>query len=130
MNCRKPAILLVDDDVVCLTAIQMYLAHENYTVITTESGEKAWEILSSGQYNFSAVITDRMMPGMDGVELTRKINAHPVFKNIPILMITSEAKTCHKVDAVEGGVFDFLIKPVEKKLLLLVLKRAVEKGFL
>jgi CheY-like chemotaxis protein len=127
MNIKKPTLLVVDDDPVCLEAIKNYLNPEDYTVITAESGEEAWEILSSGQHNFSTIVTDRMMPKMDGIELSQKINAHPLFRKIPIIMVTIGAERSEVVNAIQGGVFDFLMKPVEQKLLLLVLKRALEK---
>jgi CheY-like chemotaxis protein len=125
MMTKKTTILVVDDEPVALATIENFLVSENYTIVTAASGEQAWELLNTGGYNFSAIITDRMMPGMDGVELTKKINAHPVFRKIPVLIITSAAERSDFVNAIQGGVFDFLMKPIEKELLLLVLKRAL-----
>jgi CheY-like chemotaxis protein len=129
MSINKPTLLVVDDSPVCLAAITNFLDPEEYTIITAESGEEAWEILSTGLHNFSTIVTDRMMPGMDGIELTKKINLHPVFRKIPVIMVTIEAERSDVVNAIQGGVFDFLMKPVEKDLLLLVLKRSIEKRF-
>jgi CheY-like chemotaxis protein len=125
MMTKKPTILVVDDEPVALATIENFLVSENYTVVTAASGEKAWELLNTGDYNFSAIITDRMMPGMDGIELTKKIYTHAVFRKIPVLMINSASERSDFVNAIQGGVFDFLMKPIEKELLLLVLKRAL-----
>src|SRR5579863_3985543 len=91
MNAIKPKILIVDDEPLILKLLSEFL-EPTYSVITADSGEKAWQLLTESSHNFSAVITDRMMPDMNGVELTRKIHAQPAFKKTPVIMLTSQAE--------------------------------------
>jgi CheY-like chemotaxis protein len=118
-------VLVVDDDQLVRDVLAMHLKEFSFEPITAASGLEALTLLENGKHLFVAAIVDRMMPGMDGTDLTKKIKANPVFSNIPIIMLTSAAERIHMIDAVQGGVFDFLIKPIEKELLMLVLKRAI-----
>lgn len=121
-NCK---VLVVDDDSIAVEVLTAHLESEGFTVVTAHNGVKAWELLTESPHNFSAVIADRMMPVMDGIELTRKIQSQPAFKKLPVIMLTSAAEKEEVIAAVKGGVFDFLMKPIEKDLLLLVIKRAI-----
>jgi len=121
----KTKVLVVDDDPGVLKILEEYLSGDEYMCVLADSGDKAWELMTKSLHNFSVVIADRMMPGLDGVQLTRRIRSNPAFVNIPVIMLTSTAERQEVIDAVQGGVFDFLLKPVEKNLLLLVLRRAL-----
>lgn len=121
----KYKILVVDDDAGILALLTDYLEEADYTVITANNAHSAWDMLTKSLHNFAVVITDRMMPDMDGTDLTRKIKSQTAFKDLPVIMLTSAAEKEEMIAAHRGGIFDFLMKPIEKKLLLLVVKRAL-----
>jgi CheY-like chemotaxis protein len=118
-------ILVVDDDQLVRDVLSMHLREVGFIPVQAASAEEAWRLLTEGKDFFAAAIVDRMMPGEDGTTLTKKIKASPIFSSLPVIMLTSAAERAEMIDAVQGGVFDFLLKPVEKELLMLVLKRAI-----
>ena len=118
-------ILVVDDDAWVRNIISVNLKEEGFDPIEADCGETAWRLLTSGDHHFSAAIVDRMMPNMDGTSLTKRIKSNPAFAGVPVIMLTSAAERGEMIDAVQGGVFDFLLKPVEPSLLSMVLRRAI-----
>lgn len=123
MDISQSKILLVDDDTVSLKVLENYLSGTNYTYTITTNGLKAWDLLENNPKEFAVVIADRVMPHLHGIELLKKMQAHPQLKNIPLIMLTGEAEKEDMLDAVKAGVEDFLFKPIEKELLLTVLQR-------
>ena len=93
----RPRILVVDDEQHIVSLLSMTLRKEGYEVISANSGEKAIALL--GVFEFKMVITDQTMPGMDGIELSTKLDPE-----IPVLMITSRPqilKECvHRIEDV------------------------------
>lgn len=118
-------VLVVDDDQIVRNVLALHLQEAGFTPVCAISAAEAWALLTEGKHTFVAAIVDRMMPEMDGTALTKKIKLNPAFSKLPIIMLTSAAEREEMIDAVQGGVFDFLLKPIEKELLLLVLKRAI-----
>ncbi len=118
-------VLVVDDDPMVRNILSVNLKEEGFEPIEADCGETAWRLLTNGEHHFSAAIVDRMMPNMDGTSLTKRIKSNPAFANVPVIMLTSAAERGEMIDAVQGGVFDFLLKPVEPNLLSMVLKRAI-----
>jgi CheY-like chemotaxis protein len=127
MDMRKPHILLVDDDSITLEVLEGMLAAQHYQVTSVTSGAKALELLENNHTIYSAVILDRMMPNMSGIDFLHKIYSSSLLRKIPIIMLTSHAEREDVSAAVVAGVFDFLYKPIDQELLFLVLKRALSK---
>ena len=118
-------VLVVDDDQIVRNVLALHLEEAGFSPVCALSAKEAWALLTEGKHTFVAAIVDRMMPEMDGTALTKKIKLNPAFSKLPIIMLTSAAEREEMIDAVQGGVFDFLLKPIEKELLLLVVKRAI-----
>ena len=78
----RPRILVVDDEQHIVSLLSMTLRKEGYEVVSANSGQKALALMSV--FEFKLVILDHSMPGMDGIELSNKIDEH-----IPVMMITS-----------------------------------------
>lgn len=125
MDNFKTKVLVVEDDPISALMLKEHLESAGYVVHTTENGEQAWDTLTCSTHNFALVIADRMMPKMDGIELTRLIRANAVFSNLPVVMLTSAAEKEEVIAAVKGGVYDFLLKPIEPGLILKVAERAL-----
>lgn len=102
-------ILLADDDRESRTQLQRMIAAWQHDVTATANGREAWRLLQEGE--FDLIIASWIMPGMDGIELARRINADEKSRRPYILLLTLE-----NGGAVEGfgsGVDDFIAKPIE-----------------
>ncbi len=118
----KRRLLLVDDDEVFLRPLHRTLELRGYDVLPAQSAEKALDALKSEDVDL--VLTDRRLPGMDGVELVRQIKAdHP---DLAVVVMTAYGTIESAVEAMRLGAEDYLVKPFEAAELLLVIRRAIE----
>ncbi|RMD76299.1 MAG: response regulator [Chloroflexi bacterium] len=84
-------ILLAEDEEDLQLIFKMVLEDENYTVTVVNNGYEALEQLAND--TFDLLLIDVMMPQMDGLELCERIQAHPVWRQIPILLLTAKPKS-------------------------------------
>lgn len=96
--------------------LSLYLRAGGFDVIVAENGVEALENL--GRETCGLVITDLNMPQMDGVELTRELKAHLLYRHIPIIMLTTQGEMCEREIGLEAGVAVFLTKPISQELLI------------
>jgi len=101
--------LLVDDDPLILALLSAFLVSKGYTVMVADSGEVALELIGAG--DFKLVITDWVMPGMDGLDLCRAVRALKGESYVYLIMLTSNRDEYALVNAMQAGVDDFLAKP-------------------
>lgn len=118
-NLNKPKILAVDDDNRNLYILEQLLT-EFYKVQTVESGEKAWDVVSSFQPDI--ILLDIMMPGMDGFELCKKIKNDERLKFIKIIMVSGKSSLKSRLKSYEEGADDYIAKPFESEELLAKIK--------
>jgi len=123
---RKYLVLVVDDDPNNVELLQLRLQRADYDVITAEDGEIAWALLLSDQYQFDAVLLDRMMPNMDGMELLSLMKQDQKFQDIPVIMQTAASSDEHVIEGMRAGAFHYLTKPYKKNLVLSITKAAIE----
>ena len=117
------SILLVDDEQVILTSLKKVLTDESYNVHTAESGEKGLEILE--QNNVDLIISDLVMPNMNGLEFIREAAKVSPYSLKMILSGASDLDTV--VGAINSGmVWKYLFKPWKKEDLLVTIRKAVE----
>lgn len=83
----KKSILLVDDEFSIVEALADILQWEGFSVVTAPNGQRALEELARGQ--ISLVLLDYMMPVMDGLQALEKMRADPVWKSIPVVLMTA-----------------------------------------
>jgi two-component system response regulator GlrR len=114
-------ILLVDDDPDILTLVAMRLNSAGYQVRTAESGEKALAAFSVEQPQ--VLITDLRMGGMDGMALFESVHARA--PTLPVIVLTAHGSIPDAVAATKRGVFGFLPKPLDSKMLLEQVEQAV-----
>ncbi len=105
------AILVVEDSAPIATVIQMALVKEGYKVLMASDGLEGLKIALSERPKL--IITDSIMPRMDGYGLLRAIKANPMTSEIPVIMLTSKASTEDEQKALEFGFSDFIPKPVQ-----------------
>ena len=116
-------LLVVDDDAALLRALERTFKQAGYDVTTAPSGEAALAILRENAP--AVVVSDLMMPGLDGIDLLREARALPVPPEV--LLITAHASVERAVEAMRLGAFDFVEKPIQRDRLLLLVHRACER---
>jgi len=117
-------LLVVDDEQVVLDSVRKHLKREGYEIRTVLSGAEAVEALETGWPE--VVITDLMMPGMDGLELLDRIRREQ--PEIPVVMITGYATMRTALQALRRGAFDYIAKPFTRAELQGVVARAARKA--
>jgi DNA-binding NtrC family response regulator len=104
---NKPHILLIDDEAIALTNLTHVLKREGYDVTACKNGESGLEALKHG--DFDLVLTDLKMPGIDGMEVLRQVQASE--PDVPVIMITGHATLDSAVEAMKAGAHHYLAKP-------------------
>ncbi len=118
----RPTALVVDDNADMLEFLKDGLGRD-FHVVTVGSGSEALRLL--GSLKPSIIITDLMMPGVDGIELTRRIKADKELGNIPVIVLSAKSGEDAKVEMLTLGVEDYITKPFNIELLILRMKRLV-----
>lgn len=108
-------VLLVEDDLELLEFEKKCLASE-YRVLTAENAEKALEILKDETVNL--IVSDVMMPGMDGFEFTRLLKSNIEYSHIPVIILTAKVTVQAKVEGLETGADAYIEKPFSVEVLL------------
>jgi len=113
-------ILVVDDEQVVLDSIKKHLKKDDYSIQTALTAKQGLDLLDGD--TFDIVLTDLMMPEMDGLEFMKEVkDRHP---HTPVIMITGYATINTALQATELGAFDYIAKPFTKSELRSVLQRA------
>lgn len=117
-------ILIVDDFSTMRRIIKNLLRDLGYNNTSeADDGSSALPMLQNGNYDF--LVTDWNMPNMPGIELLRAVRADERLKNLPVLMVTAEAKREQIVEAAQAGVNGYIIKPFTAE----TLKEKIDKIF-
>lgn len=119
-------VLVVDDEPVNLEIIGEYLADCDYHSEMVDSGEAAWMLLSNPERTFDVVLLDRMMPGVDGMELLKRIKSEPRLRELPVIMQTAAATPNQVREGLQAGVHYYLTKPFEQGTLLAIVRSALD----
>jgi len=82
--------------------------------LEAENGKKAMQLLETNKVDL--VFLDWNMPEMDGMEFLKKVRTMPDYKDIPIIMVTSESAKYNVVEALQNGATDYIVKPVSEKV--------------
>ncbi|OQY24350.1 MAG: hypothetical protein B6I34_03670, partial [Anaerolineaceae bacterium 4572_32.1] len=104
-------ILIVDDSKLSAKMIQDRLTAAGYQVTVAHSGEEALAKVSSAAPDL--VLSDVVMPGINGYELVRRLRQQPATAQTPVIMLTSKGGIKEKVTGFEAGADDYLVKPVD-----------------
>ena len=111
-------ILVVDDSRIMRNLVKNTFAELkipcNY--LEAENGEKAYQLLEANQV--SLILLDWNMPEMDGMQFLKKVRAMPNYKDLPIIMVTSESAKYNVVEALQCGATDYIVKPIRDKLFM------------
>lgn len=120
----QPYILIVDDDTALLQALPqaLYLRMKDVKVDTCDSALDALERVRI--YDYDAIVSDIKMPGMDGLALLGKIRE--LRPDTPTLLITGHGDHSLAIQALRGGAYDFIQKPIEREYFVAALQRAIQ----
>jgi two-component system, sensor histidine kinase and response regulator len=114
-------LLLVEDNYINQRVIQAMLKHTKLLLETAANGLEALEALKNSQYDL--ILMDIQMPGMDGLEATRRIRRERAYKDLPIIALTAQAMKTDREEGLAAGMNDYILKPVEQDQLLKSLKK-------
>ncbi|MEM7072402.1 MAG: response regulator transcription factor [Pseudomonadota bacterium] len=115
-------ILVVDDDLELLALLRRFLMRHDFRVTTADHSAKAIKL--TRQLIFDLIVMDVMMPGDDGLTLTRMIRK---ISDVPILMLTAMGNTEDRIDGLEAGADDYMAKPFEPRELLLRIRSVLRR---
>ena len=102
-------VMVVDDSKATRSMVAFTLRRAAYDVLEAENGDQAIKLI--GEKPIDCLITDVNMPGMDGMELVRRMRENPLHRTMPILMLTTTFDGSNKGKAIEAGATGWLGKP-------------------
>ena len=119
-------ILIVDDEEDVLELVRYNLDRSGYQIITASSGEEA---LSKARKNsLDLIILDLMLPGIDGLEVCKKLKGDVKTEHIPIIMLTAKGDESDIVTGLELGAEDYITKPFSPKVLVARVRRILHRA--
>ncbi len=118
-------LLVVDDEAFNLMVIEEFLAG-SHSLVTARDGLEAWRRLDSSPAYFDAVILERRMPGMDGMETLRRIRQDERFQLTPVIMQTAACSPAEVAEGLAAGAWYYLAKPYDGTALVNIVKSALE----
>ncbi len=121
----KEKILVVDDEEDILELLRYNLAREGYQVVCAASGEKALKKIKSAPLDL--IVLDLMLPGIDGLEVTKKLKNDPENRNIPIIMLTAKGEEADIVTGLELGADDYVTKPFSPRILIARIRAVIRR---
>jgi two-component system chemotaxis response regulator CheY len=119
-------VLIADDMPAVRSIIREMLEGMGFKQIEeAEDGEQAWEMIQGGSYGL--LLTDWLMPGLEGVDLVREIRTLEKTRDLPVLMITSQGQREQWAEAKSAGVTGFVVKPFDLAQLSEELRRCLAR---
>ncbi|MBK8229668.1 MAG: response regulator [Candidatus Eisenbacteria bacterium] len=106
----KPRVLIVDDDAMNLSILQILLGGE-YELISATSGEDA--VAKAVEHQPDLTLLDVMMPGIDGYETCKRLRALPELRRMPVILVSAKAMPSERLRGFEAGADDYVTKPFD-----------------
>ncbi|MCD4718735.1 MAG: response regulator, partial [Desulfobacula sp.] len=120
---KKYKILLVDDDITLVQGTSLYLEQKGYHVFTAGNGKAAIDLLQIS--SFDLVLTDLVMPGIDGFQVLKK--AKTLQPEIMVIVMTGFGDVKFAIDCLRLGADDYMLKPCEPEEMVFRIKNCLEK---
>ncbi len=118
-------ILVADDDLATRVSIRDYLELLGYCVIDAENGQEALKLVEEYQPNL--IVTDILMPKMDGYELIRCVRTRPAFRVIPVIFLTGRTSLAERIRGYQTGCDNFLPKPFDLQELGVIIRSLLDR---
>ncbi len=122
---RKAKILVVDDEEDILELVRYNLDREGYAVVCATSGEEALKAAVSDPVDL--IVLDLMLPGIDGLDVARRLKQQPGTKDTPIVMLTAKGEEADIVTGLEIGADDYVTKPFSPRILIARIKAVIRR---
>lgn len=119
----KPSVLIVDDDIEMLNFVAKQL-RQQFHIITADSGNKALQEMDTQDVH--VVVSDVMMPGMNGFELCKTIKSELKYSHIPVVLLTAKTDVQSKIEGIETGADAYIEKPFSTDYLLATVSGLIE----
>lgn len=113
----KEKIFVIDDEKDIVKIVQYHLRKEGFEVVKAYSGGSALDIIDSTN-NLNLIILDIMLPGMNGLEICKKLKMNDKSKNIPIIFLTVKSDEADIIKGLKTGADDYITKPFSPKILV------------
>ncbi len=123
---NKTKLLIIDDDQASREILRIFLNDLGYNVILAKNGEEGFYLFTTQKPDL--IITDIMMPGLNGIELLKKIKS--VSPNIPVILISAYGQTEIIISGMQLGAYDYVEKPFDKRYLNLIVEKALNTSSL
>ncbi len=122
-------VLSVDDSGVMRRIIGRTVDVLGYGFLEASNGVEALDVITKNHADIALVILDVNMPEMDGFEVLAKIKADPVFKAIPVMMLTTESERGKIIQAIQAGAVNYICKPFQQEDLTVKIAESLGEGF-
>ena len=119
----KGKILIIEDEVSLARFIELELTFEGYEVSVFHDGREGYEMFES--QNFDLILLDLMLPGIDGIEICKRIRK---ISNVPVIILTAKDDVSDKVAGLDSGASDYITKPFAIEELLARMRAALRKS--
>lgn len=119
-------ILAVDDEVFYLRLIEKYLNPAGFDVVTTDTGTQALTLLREQGDGFDAVLLDRGIPDIDGMQILTQMKSDPRLKDLPVIIQTGLAEPKQVAEGMALGAFYYLAKPFSREVLSSIVAAAID----
>ena len=120
----KSRVLVIDDEAAIRDSLRMILEYEDYQFVGAASGQEALDVVKRERPDI--VLLDIKMPGMDGMEVLRKLRA--LDEGLPVVMISGHGNTATAVEAIRLGAIDFLDKPLSSERVIVTLRNVLRQS--
>lgn len=117
--------LLIAEDNVDLQDYLVSIFNQEYDLVLASDGQEGW--LKTMEHTPDIIITDLIMPTMDGIEFCKKVKNDPSLTNIPVIMLTAKNLSEDRIKAIKGGADIYIVKPFDNKELLVVVEELLLK---
>lgn len=118
-------ILIADDDPDIRDILKLTLSEENYEVIEAADGEEALKIINSKSLDL--ILLDYKMPKIDGRQVCRTVKKDLLLRHLPVIMVTGKGEISDKIDGIDAGADDYIVKPFEPKELLARIRMIIRR---
>lgn len=119
-------ILVIDDNPVNLKLASEVLRSAGHDVVRAEDAEQAWRLLETRMPQL--VLTDISLPGMSGLELTRKLKTDPRYAHLPVVALTASAMKGDEAKILAAGCDAYIAKPLDTRQLAAQISRILDRG--
>jgi two-component system sensor histidine kinase/response regulator len=120
---RPPVTLVVDDDEVVRIFLRASLEKEGHHVVEASGGDEALDLVKA--HPPDVILMDILMPGLDGIEICRRLASDPETAQIPVILVTGQRRREIRLEGIAAGARDFLTKPVDMAELRFRVRNAV-----